>query len=92
VLNTELLVFYLFKCILNFGCMFCLGIGSILFSNITFQINLIISVFDCLFSVVFFEVIGWVFKRIALEIPHTSWTMDDMFISCLTFVFKSHQI
>ena len=64
------------------------------FSNITFQINLILSVFDCLFSVVFFEVIGfrWFSKGSTLEIPHTSWTMVDICIQVTSNLNLPHPV
>ena len=54
----------------------CLSLSR-LNTNITFQINLILSVFDCLFSVVFFEVIGfrWFSKKDRSWNP--SYLMDD---------------
>ena len=70
---------YTFKCILNyFGCMFCLGIGSILFSKYNFsnQFNSIciwLSIFSCIF---WSDWLSLVFKKGSLLkslIPHGRW-------------------
>ena len=69
MLNSALFTGFIhtFKCILNYFGLHVLfwALVAFYFSNITFQINLILSVFDCLFSVVFFEVIGfrWFSKK-----------------------------